>query len=310
MRVLVTGAAGYVGSILCPHLLNNAIEVVGLDNLTFGGDGLLPLFRDPYFNFFKADVRDRDAVHTAAKDCNAIIHLAAIVGYPACANLPHTADAVNITGTSVVSQVAREYDIPVIFASTQSVYGSVKDGFCDERSPTKPLSLYADTKLQGENELLAFNDAVILRFPTAFGLSPRMRLDLLVNDFTYKAITDSYIVVYQPDFMRAFIHVWDIANAYLFTLDHLHDMTGEVFNVGSDSLNFSKRTLCEAIAEQTSCYLHYMDFDQDKDKRDYTISFAKIAELGYSTTIDLEKGIWELVRGLSVLDTKGRYANA
>ena len=309
MKVLVTGAAGYVGSVLTGLLLENGYQVVGLDNLMFGGQGLLRHFRNENFEFVKGDVRNESTVREAAKECDVVIHLAAIVGYPACRDNPKLATDVNLNGTVSVLGAAMDYgQRSVIFASTQSVYGKVEDT-ATEDTPTNPLSLYAETKEIGEDRVLCESPGVVLRFPTAFGLSPRMRLDLLVNDFVYKAITDCYLVVYQPHFMRSFLHVYDLARAYLFTLQHLSEMTGQIYNVGSDQLNFTKRQLCETIQQETKCAVFYEDFDQDLDKRNYSISCEKIARLGYEATISLEDGVKELVRGIPVLSTRG-YANA
>lgn len=301
MRVCITGAAGYVGSVLTGLLLENDYQVVGLDNLTFGGQGLLRHFRNPNFEFVKADVRDSEDVEEAAKGCDVLIHLAAIVGYPACKEHPALAEEVNFYATEDIYFLG----IPTIFASTQSVYGKV-EGIATEDTPTAPLSVYAETKANAEKFIV---DGVILRFPTAFGLSPRMRLDLLVNDFVYKAVTDRYLVVYQPQFMRSFLHVYDLARAYLFTLENFTEMQGNTYNVGSDSLNFSKQHLCEIIQAETNCAVFYEDFDKDLDSRNYSISCKKIAQLGYNATVPLKEGVRELARGIPVLNSRA-YANA
>lgn len=306
MRILCTGGAGYCGCVLVPLLLEKGYKVRVLDNLMYGGDGLLPFFSNPNFEFARGDIRAMPIVREVAMGCDVILHLAAIVGYPACKRLGSLASDINVAGTEHIAKV----DIPTIFASTQSVYGIVTDSVCTEEMNLNPQSSYAHDKYWGEHKLLEYGNATILRFPTAFGLSPRMRLDLLVNDFVYKAITDNYIAVYQPHVTRAFIHVWDMANAYLFSLEHLAEMTGQVYNVGSNDLNYTKRQLAEMVVSATGCSVFYRDFEEDLDKRNYRISCAKIVKLGYETQVALITGIQELVQGLKVLDVKGKYANA
>lgn len=306
MRILLTGGAGYCGCVLLPLLLEKGYKVRVLDNLMYGGDGLLPFFRNPNFEFVKGDASGSSIVHEAASGCDIILHLAAIVGYPACQRNRSLAIQVNLGSVEIVARMG----MPTVFASTQSVYGIVESGMCTEETEPNPQSGYAINKKWGEWEMLKMCDAVILRFPTAFGLSPRMRLDLLVNDFVYKALTDRYIVVYQPHFIRSFIHVWDMANAYLLALEHLDEMAGQVYNVGSDEMNYTKRQLAELVVSVTGCSVFYRDFEEDLDKRNYRISCEKVAKLGYETQVELITGIQELARGLPVLDIKGKYTNA
>lgn len=309
MKILVTGGAGYIGSVLVPLLLERHYEVRVLDNLMFGGNGLLPYFRNAGFEFTKGDVRDGAAVRNAMRGCDVVVHLAAIVGFPACRKYPELAQSVNVDGTQVIAAEAGR-DRLVLFGSTGSNYGALEQEICTEDTPLNPLSLYGQTKTAAERHLLANCDTIAFRFATAFGLSPRVRLDLLINDFVYTALTLRYLVIYEAHFMRTFIHVYDIARSFLFALDHVSDMRGQVYNVGSESLNYSKAQVCEMIRQQIDYYLHYADVGQDADRRNYMVSYNKVHSLGYRTTITLETGINELIRGLQVLDVKNPYSNA
>jgi nucleoside-diphosphate-sugar epimerase len=233
MKILVTGGAGYVGSTLVPMLLSAGHKVRVLDNLMYGGEGLIPCFRNPNFEFMEGDICDKPTLIHAIWGCDLVIHLAAIVGFPACRRDPNLAHSVNYLGTRNVAHVAGR-SLPIIFASTGSNYGAV-DGVCTEETPLKPLSLYGRTKVAAEQCLLEECETVIYRFSTGFGLSPRMRLDLLINDFVRQVITEHYLVVYEAHFMRTFIHVVDMARAFLFAVDGLDHMLGEVYNVTASS---------------------------------------------------------------------------
>jgi nucleoside-diphosphate-sugar epimerase len=307
MKVLVTGGAGYVGSSLVPQLLQDGHHVRVFDNLSFGGDQLLPFFRSPNFEFIKGDIRDPRDVASAVEGQDIIIHLAAIVGYPACRSDPKRAEEVNVAGTRNIAHAVSRGQT-VLFGSTGSNYGAVED-ICTEETPLTPLSLYGQTKTLAESILLNECSTVAFRFATAFGLSPRLRLDLLVNDFTYRAVSQQYLVVYEAHFMRTFIHVHDMGRAFVFAIDNTDRMLGQVYNVGSDKMNFSKRQVCELIQQQVECYVHYAEVGADADKRDYVVSYDKLSRLGYDTSISLGQGISELVSGFSVLSFKTPYSN-
>jgi len=307
MKVLVTGGAGYVGCALVPMLLEKGYDVKVLDNLMFGGDQLLPFFREPKFEFIKGDVRNPWDIKQAVQGCDAIIHLAAIVGYPACRQDPELAEAVNLDGTNNLA-LALSKDQTIMFASTGSNYGAVED-ICTEDTPLHPLSLYGQTKTKAEKILLDNCSAIVYRFATAFGVSPRLRLDLLINDFTFKALSQEYLVVYERHFMRTFIHVHDMARAFCFGLENPDKMTGQVYNVGSEDMNLSKERICECIKQYVKCYVHYADVGEDADKRNYVVSYKKLNDLGYTTSIDIDTGIRELVRALKVVSFKTPYSN-
>ena len=308
MKILVTGGAGYIGSVLVPLLLENRFRVRVLDNLMYGGASLLPVVRNPHFEFIRGDVRDARVVDEAIAGCDGVIHLAAIVGFPACRRHPELAQSVNVEGTKTVSDATGRERL-VLFGSTGSNYGALIDDVCTEETPLNPLSHYGKTKTSAERYLMEHCDAIAYRFATAFGVSPRMRLDLLVNEFVYTAIKMRYLVVYEAQFMRTFIHVHDIARAFLFALENADRMHGQIFNVGSEGMNYSKAELCEMIRSRVDFYLHYADFEQDADKRNYVVSYKKIDDLGFGTTITLQDGIDELVRGVDVLEFKTPYTN-
>lgn len=308
MKILVTGGAGYIGSVLVPLLLEHGHTVRVLDNLMYGGSSLLPCFRNPNFEFVRGDIRSPKMVRDAVRGQDAIIHLAAIVGFPACRKEPELAQTTNFDGTRVVADAVSPGQL-VLFGSTGSNYGAVTDQACTEETELNPVSLYGKTKVEAERYLFENCRTIAYRFATAFGLSPRMRLDLLVNDFVYTALRLKYLVVYEAHFMRSFIHVFDIARSFLFALDNAEKMTGQVYNVGSKIMNYSKAEICESIQKKMEYYLHYADIGADEDKRNYVVSYEKINALGYQTSISLEQGIDELIRGLEVLNIRNPYAN-
>jgi nucleoside-diphosphate-sugar epimerase len=307
MKILVTGGAGFIGTTLIPVLLGEGHKVRVLDNLMYGGDQLLPFFRNPDFEFQRGDIRSLEDVKRAVQGQDAVIHLAAIVGYPACRKDPKLAEEVNVQGTKNIAALVSPSQL-VLFGSTGSNYGAVEE-ICTEETPLNPLSLYGQTKTLAEAYLMEHCSTVAFRFATAFGLSPRLRLDLLINDFTYRAVTQQYLVVYEKHFMRTFIHVHDMARAFAFALKNADKMRRHVFNVGSDRMNFSKQQVCELIERQVKCYVHYADVGEDVDKRNYVVSYRKIGELGYDTTVTVEQGIGELVRGIQALGFKNPYSN-
>lgn len=307
MNILVTGGAGYVGTTLVPELLRKGYDVTVFDNLMFGGDYILPFFRNKNFHFIEGDIRDEDALWDAAKSSDVIIHLAAIVGFPACRKEPDLAKTVNVDGTRNLIKVTSKNQL-IIYASTGSNYGALEE-VCTEESPLNPLSLYGQTKTLAEKMLMEERTTIGYRFATAFGVSPRMRLDLLINDFTYKAITQGYLVVYEAHFMRTFIHVYDMARAFIFGIENQEKMKDNIYNVGSEKMNYSKKDICEIIKEKTGLYVHYADIGEDADKRNYVVSYKKINSLGYDTTISVEEGVDELVRALRAIKFKTPYSN-
>jgi len=249
MKILVTGGAGYIGCLIVPMLLQKGYQVRVLDSLMYTGTGLLQNFRDKNFEFVMGDIRDERTMADAVKGCDVIIHLAAIVGFPACRKYPELAQAVNVEGTKVVAKFAGHERL-VLFGSTGSNYGALVDTLCTEDTPLNPLSLYGKTKTSAEQYLRGNCTTIAYRFATAFGVSPRMRLDLLVNDFVYTAMKMRYLVVYESHFMRTFIHVQDIARSFVFGIENVQRLAGQVYNVGSEQMNYSKADVCKMIQKK------------------------------------------------------------
>lgn len=307
MKILVTGGAGYVGTSLIPQLLEKGYQVHVLDNLTFGGEPLLPFFRSKNFTFQKGDIRNIKDVKQAVRGADAIIHLAAVVGYPACRKDPAAAKNINVGGVKNLIKSTSKGQL-ILFASTGSSYGHAREEVT-EKTPLSPLSLYGQTKSVGEKLLKKRGNVIIYRFMTAFGISPRLRLDLLVNDFVYKAVTQQYLVVYEKNFKRAFVHVHDMGRSFLFGLENTQKMKDNIFNIGSEEMGFSKEDLCEIIKKYAKVYVHYAEVGEDEDKRNYVVSFKKINDLGFSTTIDIHQGIKELVEAYKVIQIVNPYSN-
>lgn len=308
MKILVTGGAGYIGTTLIPYLLERKYKVTVLDNLMYGGAPILPFFSDKNFNFEKGDIRDIKKIKEISKDKDIVIHLAAIVGFPACRNNPKLANDVNYEGSKNVSAALSKNQL-IIYSSTSSNYGALTDKICTEDSRLNPLSIYGKTKTAGEKYLMDNSTCIGFRFATGFGVSPRLRLDLLINEFTYLAIKQKYLVVYESNFLRTFIHVKDMARSILFAIDNYKLMKNQVFNVGSEKMNYSKKDVCKLIKKETGSYIHYADVGSDADKRNYIVSYQKINKLGYETKISLKDGIAELAKALSVVNVHNPYTN-
>ena len=307
-KIFITGGAGYVGTSLIPKLLDEGHEVTVFDMLLHGGNQLIPFFRYKNFNFIKGDIRDFKLLKESVQDQDIIIHLAAIVGFPACRMNPELAESVNVQGTKNLINACSNSQ-PILYGSTGSNYGVVTD-ICTEETPLNPLSLYGETKTEAEHLLMSRGNTVAFRFATAFGVSPRMRLDLLVNDFSNKCLRDGYLIVYEKHFMRTFIHVSDIANSFVFAIKNLNDMIDNVYNVGADHMNFSKEAVCNMIAEKTNAFVHFEDIGEDADKRNYVVSYDKINKLGFKTTVTMEEGIDEILSVLKIMDFEDSYSNA
>ena len=307
-KILVTGGAGYIGTTLVPKLLALGHEVTVYDSLLHGGNQILPFFRNGNFKFVRGDIRDFDTLQEAVSGQDIIIHLAAIVGFPACRMNPEVAKQVNIQGTINLIE-ACDPEQPILFGSTGSNYGAVTH-LCTEETPLNPLSLYGETKTEAERLLLERDNTIAYRFATAFGIAPRMRLDLLVNDFVNKCLRDGYLVVYEKNFMRTFIHVADIANSFVFATKNLNKMVGNVYNVGSDTMNYSKEAVCRMIERKTNAFIHFEEIGEDADKRNYVVSYDKISELGFGVAVGMQQGIDEVANALQVLDVQDTYINA
>ncbi len=308
MNILVTGGAGYVGSVLVPSLLKRNYKIRVLDNLMYGGRGLIPCLLDKNFEFIRGDIRNIDAIREALKGIDLVIHLAALVGYPVCKKFPELAHAVNYISTKNLSK-ERSKDIPILFGSTGSNYGAIIGEICTEETPLNPVSLYGETKTKAEKELMESGNVICYRFATAFGASNRMRFDLLVNDFVYQAVRNKNITVYEKSFKRTFIHTQDMVHSFLFAIDNYKKLRDNVYNVGSETMNYSKEEIASKVKEKVDYYLHYAEFGTDEDKRNYEVSYDKIRSLGFETTISLEQGIEELIKAANMLDINNEFSN-
>ena len=309
MRILITGVAGYIGTCLVNKILNETDwNIVGLDRLLYGGTPLIPLVHNERFRFIKGDVRDKNALKDALDGCDAVIHLAAIVGYPACERDPALSFAINAEATKTLTEIV-PYDMPIFYGSTGSNYGSV-DGICTEETPLNPLTTYAKAKAAGEGFVMNHKSGVAFRFATAFGVSPRMRFDLLVNDFARKLYTDSYLVVYESEFMRTFIHVEDIASSFIYGLQNFDKFKSNIFNVGDNTMNYSKKQICEIVREKIGGFVHYADIGSDGDKRNYVVDYSKLNNTGFKCNIDMEFGINGILEVLPLVQRSDQFSNA
>jgi nucleoside-diphosphate-sugar epimerase len=308
LKVLVTGGAGYVGSTLVPILLEKGYSVLVLDNLMYGGGSLLPCFRHDDFQVIVGDVRDRDTVKAAIKGVDAIVHLAAIVGFPACKKSPDLAQSVNVDGTKIINEERSKNQL-LLFASTGSNYGDLETETCTEDTPLKPITKYGTTKTEAEQYLLNHGGTIAFRFATAFGLSPRLRLDLLINDFVFQALKYKNLIIYEKHFMRSFIDVRDMAQCFIFAIENSDKMMNDVYNVGDESMNFTKEQIALEIKKKIDYYLHFAEIGEDLDKRNYYVSYEKLHAIGFKTSISLQKGIDDLIKGLSLINVQKQYSN-
>ena len=308
-KLLVIGGAGYLGSILVRTLLKKEYQVTVIDNLMYDQISLLECCSDTKFNFIKGDICDESSISEILPKHDVIIPLAAIVGAPACKNNPILAKLVNYDAyLNLIKKISLSH--MVLFPTTNSGYGiGEKDSLCTENSPLRPISEYGTTKVEIEKAFLDKGNAITFRLATVFGMSPRMRMDLLVNDFTYRAYKDKSIILFEEHFRRNFIHIKDVAKAFIFGIEHYDQMKGEPFNVGLSSANLSKRQLCEKIKEFVpDFYIHSAAVGEDLDKRDYLVSNEKIESLGWTPDYSLEMGIQELLKGYKILKPN-RFAN-
>ena len=308
-KILITGGAGYIGSILVPVILEKGYEVTVVDNLMHSQNSLLECCANSKFDFIKGDICDDSLMNELIPRFDIIIPLAAIVGSPACKINPTVTKLVNYDAyVSMIKSISPSQMI--LFPTTNSGYGiGEKDAYCTEESPLRPISEYGRTKVEIENLLLDKGTAITFRLATVFGMSPRMRMDLLVNDFIYRAYKDGFIILFEEHFRRNYIHIRDVAKAFIFGIENYEKMKGQPFNVGLSSANLTKRQLCEKINEYLpEFYIHSAAVGEDPDKRDYLVSNEKIESLGWKPDHSLDMGIQELLKGYKILKPN-KFAN-
>ena len=291
MKILITGGAGYFGVLLAKALLERQHDVTILDNFMYGYEPVMHLLAYDRLEIVKQDIRNDLGSQTSKFD--AIYHLAAISGYPACEANPNSAELINVVATRNLVQ-GLSHDQTLIYASTTSFYGKT-GALMDENAPIESVSLYGRTKYRAEQIVMERQNSVALRFATIFGVSPKMRIDLLVNDFTYKAVNDRCIVLFEGGTKRTFLHIRDAIRAYLLALDRIDTMRANVYNVGTDRMNYTKLEIAEAIRAHTGCTIIDSEI-KDLDLRNFRVSFDKIAAVGYEPRYTLEYGIKELLK--------------
>ncbi len=310
MKVLITGGAGYIGSILTEHLLARGDRVHVIDSLIHGDHSLFHFCANPNYEFTRGDVRDHALVARAAKDADVIVPLAALVGAPMCGKDPQAAKAINYESIIELAKLRSPSQL-VIYPNTNSGYGiGAGDAFCTEESPLEPISVYGRTKCDAELALLDQKNVITFRLATVFGASPRMRIDLLVNHFTYCAVNDGYLVVFEKQFKRNYIHIRDVADCMIYAIENQSKMVGRPYNLGLDDANLSKEQLCQKIQQHVpKFFVHYAEIGEDPDKRDYIVSNKRLKEAGFEARRGLDAGIRELITAYRTLPL-GRYRNA
>lgn len=307
-RILVTGGAGYIGSVLVPELLQAGHYVTVVDNFMYGQFSLAAICAHPHFKLVKGDVRVASVMKPLLQEADVVIPLAAYVGAPLCDRDPVGAESVNRTATLELLKSLSPAQ-QVLMPTTNSAYGQGgTNHHCDETSPLNPISEYARQKVQIEQTLLQRENAISFRLATVFGMSPRLRLDLLVNDFTWRAQRDGFVVLFEAHFKRNYIHVRDVARAFLHGLDHFERMRGQIYNVGLSDTNISKLELCQRIQQQVPRFTFIeSQVGKDPDQRNYLVSNAKIEATGFKPHSTLDQGIAELLKGLPMV--RSEFAN-
>ena len=308
-KILITGAAGYIGSVLVPELLKKGHEVVAIDNFLFGQTSLLDVCHYNGLTVIRGDARDRNLISKHIKGVDFIIPLACIVGAPACDKDKVAAQSTNFDAIKMILEL-REKGQKIIYPNTNSGYGVGERGkYCDEKSPLNPISFYGKLKVGIEKAILESGDGITLRLATVFGISPRMRLDLLVNDFVYRAVYDRFVVLFEPHFKRNYVHVRDVAAAFIHAMNNFEAMKNEPYNVGLSDANLSKMELCQEIKKQVlDFYFVEAKIGEDPDKRNYIVSNEKIEKTGFKTQVSLQEGIAELIKGYQIIK-RNQFSN-
>jgi nucleoside-diphosphate-sugar epimerase len=308
-RILVTGGAGYLGSVLVPHLLTSGYHVTVLDNFLFRQATLSDCCHYRDFEVVRGDCRDERTLAPLLAKADVVIPLAALVGAPLCDRDRVAALSTNLKAIEMLCGMLSP-DQRVLYPTTNSGYGIGQAGVhCTEETPLNPVSLYGETKVKAEALVLEHGNALTFRLATVFGMSPRMRLDLLVNDFVYRAVHDRAVVVFEGHFKRNYIHIRDVARVFLHALENFEAMQGKAYNVGLDEANLSKLELCAEIQKQVPAFVYLeAPIGEDPDKRNYIVSNARIAATGFTPKYSLQSGITELIKGYRIL-RNSQFAN-
>ena len=307
--VLITGGAGYIGSVLSRTLLDQGFRVTVLDNFMYRQNSLLDCCSSERFEVVRGDCRDERLISDLIRDKDIIIPLAALVGAPLCQTDPIGAHTTNLDAVRLLCKLASPSQI-MIFPVTNSGYGIGEKGkYCTEDSPLRPISLYGQTKVEAEKVVLDRGNAITLRLATVFGVSPRMRMDLLVNDLVYRAVQDRTVVIFEGHFKRNYIHVRDVVKAFLHSIERFEAMKDKPYNVGLDDANLSKVELCQSIQKILPNFVFFeAPIGEDPDKRDYVVSNARILATGYRPEWSIERGIKELIKAYTIV-RNSPYAN-
>ena len=309
MKIAITGGAGYIGCVLVPELLKLGHEVSVLDNFYFGQTALLDCCYNKNFTVIRGDARDRDTVEKFIDGADFIIPLAALVGFPLCDYDKVAAKTTNLDAILMLLEL-RKPEQKIIFPCTNSGYGT-SDGsiYCTEETPLNPISLYGSTKAEAEKAILESGNSLTFRFATVFGASPRMRLDLLVNDFVYRAVNDKTMIIFEGHFKRNFIHIRDVVGAYIHAINNFESMKGKAYNCGLSDANLSKIELCEKIREHIPSFTFFeSEINKDPDKRNYLVSNDRLESTGWKPGYTLDDGIEELIKTYNIVKNKS-FAN-
>ncbi len=308
-NILVTGGAGYIGSILVPELLNNGHTVTVFDNFMYKQNSLAHVCNHPEFNIVNGDIRVQESIKPLMRKSDIIIPLAAYVGAPICSKDPVGASTVNKDGIKLMLKLLSKQQ-RVLMPTTNSAYGSGdENNFCTEESELNPISQYAVEKVEIEKALLEHGEAISFRLATVFGMSLKMRIDLLVNDFVYRAVNDRFVVLFESHFKRNYLHVRDVTRAFIHGIENFDSMKGGIYNVGLSDTNISKKELCERIQKYVQDFIFLEEeLGKDPDQRNYIVSNEKIEKTGFKTKYSLDDGIQELVKGYQMIKQFG-YSN-
>ena len=309
MKILITGGAGYLGSVFTRNLLKNH-EVIVYDNLMYNQTSLVDLSNNPNFTFHYGDVREWSKLKYLVEQVDIVIPLAALVGFPLCEKDKDLATSINTTQIQNIVDVLSD-DQMILYPNTNSGYGTRGDGMVDETNELTPISHYGRTKCEAEDYIINESNGISFRLATVFGVSSRMRTDLLVNDFVYKLLTDRYITLFEHKFVRNFIHIQDVSRAFEYMIDNYYTFNNEIFNLGLSNENITKKQLVEKIQSHIpNTSVNYSDYYVDPDKRDYIVSNEKIEEAGWKPIFTLDDGIKELIQSYKmIVPTQSQYRN-